>query len=176
MSFRRAPTLHLQIGHPGRSRHGGLEPWTTPSNCVVVPVSDVDRAKAFYIDQAGFELLVDSQRGADFRVVQLVPKGSACAIAIGDRDRLDAPGLAARPAPRASRTSRPPATSSSGAAREVGEIFHFGEAGQTPGLGPGAAQLRDVHAVRGSGRQHLAGPGGQARLALQVVKVDEVAA
>ena len=51
---------------------------------IVVPVSDVDRAKAFYIDQAGFELLpIDSQMAPGFRVVQLVPKGSACAIAIG---------------------------------------------------------------------------------------------
>ena len=39
---------------------------------IVVPVSDVDRAKAFYLDQAGFELLVDSSAGPDFRVVQLV--------------------------------------------------------------------------------------------------------
>ena len=55
--------------------------WTL--ELVVVPVSDVDRAKAFYIDQAGFELLVDSQMGPEFRVVQLVPPGSAAAIAIG---------------------------------------------------------------------------------------------
>ena len=55
--------------------------WTL--ELIVVPVSDVDRAKAFYIDQAGFELLVDSSAGPDFRVVQLVPPGSACAIAIG---------------------------------------------------------------------------------------------
>jgi len=48
---------------------------------VVVPVSDVDRAKAFYTDNAGFELLVDHAAGDDFRVVQLSPKGSACAIA-----------------------------------------------------------------------------------------------
>ena len=44
---------------------------------VVVPVSDVDRAKDFYINKAGFELLVDSSAGLDFRVVQLVPPGSA---------------------------------------------------------------------------------------------------
>ena len=43
---------------------------------VVVPVSDVDRAKAFYLEQAGFDLLVDHQAG-DFRVVQLTPHGSA---------------------------------------------------------------------------------------------------
>jgi catechol 2,3-dioxygenase-like lactoylglutathione lyase family enzyme len=43
---------------------------------VVVPVSDVDRAKAFYIDNAGFELHVDHSAGDDFRVVQLNPPGS----------------------------------------------------------------------------------------------------
>src|SRR5579862_5619493 len=50
---------------------------------VIVPVSDVDRAKAFYIEQAGFDLHVDHRAGDDFRVVQLNPPGSACSIAIG---------------------------------------------------------------------------------------------
>jgi catechol 2,3-dioxygenase-like lactoylglutathione lyase family enzyme len=50
---------------------------------VIVPVSDVDRAKAFYIDQMGFGLHVDHQPNDDFRVVQLNPPGSACSIAIG---------------------------------------------------------------------------------------------
>ena len=49
---------------------------------VVVPVSDVDRAKAFYIDRAGFGLDVDHSAGEDFRVVQLTPPGSACSIAL----------------------------------------------------------------------------------------------
>src|SRR5690348_8882836 len=49
---------------------------------VVVPVSDVDRAKAFYLDKAGFDLLVDHSAGEDFRVVQLTPPGSACSIAV----------------------------------------------------------------------------------------------
>ena len=48
---------------------------------IVVPVSDVERAKAFYMEKAGFELHVDHSEG-DFRVVQLTPKGSACSIAI----------------------------------------------------------------------------------------------
>jgi predicted enzyme related to lactoylglutathione lyase len=48
---------------------------------VVVPVADVDSAKAFYMDRAGFNLLVDHQAG-DFRVVQLTPPGSACSIAL----------------------------------------------------------------------------------------------
>jgi len=50
---------------------------------VVVPVSDVDRAKAFYIDNAGFNLDVDFRAGDDFRVVQLTPPGSACSIIFG---------------------------------------------------------------------------------------------
>ena len=50
---------------------------------VVVPVSDVDRAKAFYSEQCGFHVDVDHAAGADFRVVQLTPPGSACSIAIG---------------------------------------------------------------------------------------------
>jgi catechol 2,3-dioxygenase-like lactoylglutathione lyase family enzyme len=49
---------------------------------IVVPVSDIDRAKAFYIEKTGFELLVDFSGADDFRVVQLNPPGSACAIAL----------------------------------------------------------------------------------------------
>jgi catechol 2,3-dioxygenase-like lactoylglutathione lyase family enzyme len=49
---------------------------------IVVPVTDVDRAKSFYIDRAGFELHVDHGAGEDFRVVQLNPPGSACSIAL----------------------------------------------------------------------------------------------
>ena len=49
---------------------------------VPVPVSDVDRARAFY-EQAGFELGVDTQVGDTMRVVQLTPPGSACTIVFG---------------------------------------------------------------------------------------------
>ncbi|HEY5012257.1 MAG TPA: VOC family protein [Acidimicrobiia bacterium] len=48
---------------------------------VIVPVSDVDRAKAFYVEKAGFNLDVDHRAG-DFRVVQLTPPGSACSITL----------------------------------------------------------------------------------------------
>ena len=50
---------------------------------VPVPVSDVDRAKAFYKEKVGFEEDVDHSTGEEFRVVQLTPPGSACSIAIG---------------------------------------------------------------------------------------------
>ncbi|MEA2607669.1 MAG: hypothetical protein QOI00_2426 [Chloroflexota bacterium] len=50
---------------------------------VVVPVSDVDRAKAFYSETCGFHVDVDHSVGDAFRVVQLTPPGSACSISIG---------------------------------------------------------------------------------------------
>lgn len=50
---------------------------------VMVPVTDVDRALAFYTEQCGFNLDVDYQPNSDFRVVQLTPPGSACSIQIG---------------------------------------------------------------------------------------------
>ena len=50
---------------------------------VPVPVSDVDRAKAFYVEKAGFKLEVDTQPTDTMRVVQLTPPGSACSIVFG---------------------------------------------------------------------------------------------
>ena len=50
---------------------------------VPIPVSDIDRAKAFYVEQVGFHADHDVQPGNDMRVVQLTPPGSACSIVIG---------------------------------------------------------------------------------------------
>ena len=50
---------------------------------VTLPVSDVDRAKAFYVDQVGFNADHDHRVSDDIRFVQLTPPGSACSIAIG---------------------------------------------------------------------------------------------
>jgi catechol 2,3-dioxygenase-like lactoylglutathione lyase family enzyme len=57
-----------------------------------VPVTDVDRAKAFYVDQAGFNLDHDHTVSEDIRFVQLTPPGSACSIAIGKGLTQLAPG------------------------------------------------------------------------------------
>jgi catechol 2,3-dioxygenase-like lactoylglutathione lyase family enzyme len=51
---------------------------------VTIPVSDVDRAKAFYVDRAGFAADHDHIVQEGLRFVQLTPPGSACSIAIGD--------------------------------------------------------------------------------------------
>jgi catechol 2,3-dioxygenase-like lactoylglutathione lyase family enzyme len=50
---------------------------------VAIPVSDVDRAKEFYVERAGFNPDHDHAVGDDIRFVQLTPPGSACSIAIG---------------------------------------------------------------------------------------------
>jgi catechol 2,3-dioxygenase-like lactoylglutathione lyase family enzyme len=100
---------------------------------VMVPVTDIDRAKAFY-EQAGFDTDQDHQAGDVFRVVQVTPPGSSCSVAFGmgmpqperplvglhlvvtdivaARDELVARGI------------------------EVGEVFHFGAEGQVTGPHP----------------------------------------
>ena len=61
---------------------------------VVVPVTDVDRAKQFYSEQVGFAVDHDTRVGDDMRVVQLTPPGSACSIAIGSGMVESPPGSA----------------------------------------------------------------------------------
>ena len=59
---------------------------------VVIPVSDVDRAKTFYTEKAGFGVDLDRSAGEEFRMVQLTPKGSACSIMVGTGITDAAPG------------------------------------------------------------------------------------
>jgi catechol 2,3-dioxygenase-like lactoylglutathione lyase family enzyme len=106
---------------------------------IVVPATDVDRSKAFYMDQVGFELHVDHSAGEDFRVVQLNPPGSACSIAVMKQPERagSVRGLhlivTDIDAARAELVER---------GVPVGEPFHFGEAGQMPGPDP---QRRDYN-------------------------------
>jgi catechol 2,3-dioxygenase-like lactoylglutathione lyase family enzyme len=57
---------------------------------IAIPVSDVDRAKAFYVERAGFNADHDHTVSEEIRFVQLTPPGSACSIAIG-KGVIDAP-------------------------------------------------------------------------------------
>lgn len=59
---------------------------------VVVPVADVDRAKAFYADAVGFVVDHDTRMNDSVRVVQLTPRGSGCSITIGSGMSEMAPG------------------------------------------------------------------------------------
>jgi catechol 2,3-dioxygenase-like lactoylglutathione lyase family enzyme len=102
---------------------------------IVVPVSDVDRAKAFYSEQMGFNVDVDHQPSETFRVVQLTPPGSACSITVGTGLTPVAPGtyqglhlvVEDIEAARAELVER---------GVDVSEPFHFGEAGQQTGVHP----------------------------------------
>jgi catechol 2,3-dioxygenase-like lactoylglutathione lyase family enzyme len=101
---------------------------------VVLPVSDVDRAKQFY-EQAGFTVDIDHRAGESFRVVQLTPPGSACSITIGTGVSAAAPGtyeglhlvVVDLEEARSALVER---------GIEVGEPFHFGAEGQSSGLHP----------------------------------------
>ena len=122
---------------------------------VVVPVSDMDRAKQFY-EQAGFHLDVDHRAG-DFRVIQVTPVGSACSVIL--MRNLGAPGslqglhLVVRDIDAA--------RSGAGRARHRGER-RLPLRGWRPGAGtrPGPRRLRLLPVVQRPGRQRLDGPGG----------------
>ncbi len=100
---------------------------------VIIPVTDMDRAKDFYQNQAGFHLDVDHRAGEDFRVIQLTPPGSACSITLmrNPESAGAVQGLhlvvSDIDAARADLASR---------GVEVSEPFHFGPSGQTPGHHP----------------------------------------
>src|SRR2546429_8411312 len=61
---------------------------------VVIPVSDVDRAKEFYGEKLGWRLDADYDNGKDFRVIQFTPPGSGCSVIFGKNVNAAAPGSA----------------------------------------------------------------------------------
>ena len=102
---------------------------------VLVPVTDVDKAKTFYTEQLGFTLDVDHHPSDDFRVVQMTPPGSACSISIGKGITKAPPGTTEGlhlvvtdiEKARAELVER---------GVDVSEIFHFGPDGRTSGPHP----------------------------------------
>ena len=102
---------------------------------VLLPVTDVDRAKAFYTDKVGFNLDVDHRAGDEFRVVQMTPPGSACSISVGLGITDAAPGsyrgthlvVSDIEAARAELAGR---------GVDVSEIRHMGSSGWEPGPDP----------------------------------------
>ena len=102
---------------------------------VLLPVTDVDRAKAFYSEKLGFHVDVDHHASDQFRVVQLTPPGSACSISIGIGITQAVPGsvqglhlvVTDIEAAHAELVDRGVA---------AGEIFHFESGQQAPGPDP----------------------------------------
>jgi catechol 2,3-dioxygenase-like lactoylglutathione lyase family enzyme len=118
---------------------------------VVVPVADQDRAKAFYLDNLGFDLIVDHQGSPTFRVVQASPRGSACAVAL--MANPDAAGsvqglhlvVADIDAAHAELVER---------GADPGGIFHYGPEGPTAGPDPEGRDYNsffEVHDPDGNG-------------------------
>ena len=101
---------------------------------VVLPVSDVDRAKAFY-EGAGFRLDVDHRGGDAFRVVQLTPPGSDCSIAIG-LGITQAPPGSAKGLHLVVDDIEAAHAELVGRGVPVSDPFHFGAEGQAPGVDP----------------------------------------
>jgi catechol 2,3-dioxygenase-like lactoylglutathione lyase family enzyme len=105
---------------------------------VLLPVADVDRAKAFYTEQLNFRLDVDHRAGDAFRVVQMTPPGSACSISIGQGITDAAPGSV-----RGLHLVVPDIEAARDELVErgvaVGETHHFGENGRTAGPHPDRA-------------------------------------
>ena len=102
---------------------------------IVVPVSDVDRAKAFYVENVGFALDVDHSAGDSFRVVQMTPVGSACSIAIGKGLRTGESG-SVKGLQMVVEDIEAARAEFVGRGVDASDFFYFGEGGQTPGLHP----------------------------------------
>ena len=131
---------------------------------VVIPVSDVDRAKRFY-ESLGWRLDADFASGEDWRVVQMTPPGSPCSVHFGKGITTAAPGSVQGTflvvddieAARAELIGR---------GVDVSEVFHFeappspGER-RVPGPDPERPLLLLVCLIQRSGRQQLAAPGDQ---------------
>jgi catechol 2,3-dioxygenase-like lactoylglutathione lyase family enzyme len=87
------PARPARPEHPPQDRQEALVDWKL--ELVAVPVSDVDRAKSFYVEKAGFHADHDHTVSEELRFVQLTPPGSACSIAIGQGITEAAPGSVA---------------------------------------------------------------------------------
>ena len=101
---------------------------------VTVPVSDIDRAKAFYTEKVGFEVNTDNEVPG-FRVVQLTPPGSACSIFLG-KDIPAAPPGSAHGLHLVVTDIEQARKELVDRGVEAGEIVHFGSTGQVPGPDP----------------------------------------
>ena len=101
---------------------------------LVIPVTDVDRAKHFYSEQVGFVVDHDTRIGDDRRIVQLTPTGSACSIAIGTGLTASTPGSVQGIQLVVSDIDAARAQLLQGGV-EVSAVQHFGEDGPVEGRG-----------------------------------------
>jgi catechol 2,3-dioxygenase-like lactoylglutathione lyase family enzyme len=113
---------------------------------VIVPVTDVDRARDFYL-QCGFALDVDHNVSEEFRVVQLTPPGSACSITVG-RGLSDAAPGSYRGMHLVVQDIEAARTELRGRGVDVGDIRHMGPTGWQPGPDPSHANYNSFAEFR----------------------------
>jgi catechol 2,3-dioxygenase-like lactoylglutathione lyase family enzyme len=102
---------------------------------VILPVSDVDQALAFYTEKVGFSLDVDHRAGDSFRVVQMTPPGSACSISVGTGITDAVPG-SVRGLHLVVSDIEAACAELAGRGVDVSGVIHFGAAGSQPGRHP----------------------------------------
>jgi catechol 2,3-dioxygenase-like lactoylglutathione lyase family enzyme len=108
---------------------------------VIIPVTDVDRAKAFYEDRLRFHLDVDHAAGEAFRVVQFTPPGSACSVSFGRGLGSDAPPGSAQGMHLVVIDIAAAHAELSGRGVEMGPLHHFVDGEQRPGVDPDHADF-----------------------------------
>lgn len=101
---------------------------------IVLPVTDVDRTKAFYV-RAGYSVDVDHDASGDFRVVQLTPPGSRCSILVGRGIAAGEPG-SVQGLHLVVEDIEVARTALVAQGVDVSPPFHFGAQGRTPGPDP----------------------------------------
>lgn len=102
---------------------------------IVIPVSDVDVAKNFYVDKMGFSVLMDVQLNDQWRLIHLFPPGSKCGIAIGNGMTDAQPGSAKGMHLMVEDVQRAH-EELTGRDVDVHGPYHFVDGAQTPGLHP----------------------------------------
>ncbi len=115
------------------ARNAGVARIDMKLEVVVIPVSDVDRAKEFY-EKIGWRLNIDRSAGEDFRLVQFTPPGSCCSVHFGKNVTSAAPGSAKSFLIVADIVAARDQLVAAGV--EVGEFFHDGPEGRGSGLHP----------------------------------------
>jgi catechol 2,3-dioxygenase-like lactoylglutathione lyase family enzyme len=115
------------------ARNGGVARIDMKLEVVVLPVSDVDRAKEFY-ERIGWHLNADRSAADDFRLVQFTPPGSCCSVHFGKNVTSAAPGSAKAFLIVSDIVAARDRLVAAGV--EVGEFFHDGPEGRGSGLHP----------------------------------------
>jgi catechol 2,3-dioxygenase-like lactoylglutathione lyase family enzyme len=102
---------------------------------LLLPVADVDRAKAFYVEKVGFDLDVDTEPTPGFRIVQMTPPGSACSITVGNALGLSEPGTV-KGTHLVVTDIEAACAELAGRGVEVSEITHYENGERVPGVDP----------------------------------------